>query len=147
MAESASSWLLPSSTLQSSSSPSPSPSFKFPVSPHCNAPTYGITTQTGTISKTTPNARLGTTGLMNQIFRDCKPGDAAAGCVEFTPTEHVSAPVAMLRMTGVSLPFDFERPRFLGVGGGGGYKRRRGGAILVDWLGGWVGLGSWIYKV
>lgn len=73
---------------------------------------------------------MGTTGLMNQIFRDCKAGDAAAGWIEFTPSEHVSAPVAMLRMTEVLLPFDFD---FDFDFDRGGKKKRSWRAVLVGW--------------
>ena len=103
--------------------PSPCPS---PNPPHPAQRTYG-TTQTGSTSKTTPTHPLATTGPMNKSSVTAKPGQSCR--IEFTPSEHVRAPVAMLQTTGVSLP----------SASAGGSKRRSWRPVLVGWgaVSGW----------
>ena len=85
--------------------------------------TYG-TTQTGSTCNTTPTHPLATVGPMNKSSVTAKPGQSCR--IEFTPSEHVRAPVAILQTTGFSLPMTSE----------GGPKRRSWLPVLKGGRGG-----------
>ena len=85
--------------------------------------TYG-TTQTGSTCNTTPTHPLATVGPINKSSVTAKPGQSCR--IEFTPSEHVRAPVAMLQTTGFSLPMTSE----------GGPKRRSWLPVLRGGRGG-----------